>query len=121
MKLSKRRQHHFDEAARLFSIANPSFRETDDLPLRNETEVHKMLCTTGTALLRGYRDATKERADARDELLLFPAPNPDAEDRLFAVKRKYGKAFVAWVTHRALCLHCRTVYGRNDQAQFSSL
>ena len=79
-----------------------------------------MLCANGTQLLKDYQKATKERADARDELLIISA-HPMPDDHLFAAKRQYSKAFIAWVTHRSLCVSCRAVHGKNDQAQFASL
>ena len=80
-----------------------------------------MLCTTGVTLIRDYQEAARERAGVRDALLLVPHPDSESEDRLFSSKQRYSKAFVAWVTHRALCVSCRSVYGRNDQVQFASL
>ena len=80
-----------------------------------------MVCSAGADLIRQYRDATQARADARDNLLLFPATKDQCEERLFLAKRRYSQAFVAWVTHRAFCLNCRAAYSRDDQLQFASV
>ena len=80
-----------------------------------------MLCATGVQLSREYRQATKDRADARDALLLSSALKEPCEDSLFLAKRKYNQAFVAWVSHRALCLHCRERNAGDERLQFGSV
>jgi hypothetical protein len=79
-----------------------------------------MLCKKGYSLIRGYRDATRARSEARDGLLLSPSAESH-EEALFLAKLTYDQAFVAWVSHRAFCSSCRIAYGKDDRLQFASV
>ena len=55
-----------------------------------------ILCMEGTELLRRYEQATKHRAEARDDFSVSPQ---STEENLFRAKEKYNQAFVDWVVH----------------------
>jgi hypothetical protein len=80
-----------------------------------------MFCMAGGALLYQFETAAQQREEAKDDLLRAHENHSDHEERLYAVKEKYGDAFVAWVTHRSLCVDCRATSFSQDHDQFASL
>lgn len=80
-----------------------------------------MFCVAGGALLHQFETVTQQRAEAKDDLLRTHANHNHREERLYAVKEKYRDAFVAWVTHRSLCVDCRATSFSHDHEQFASL
>jgi hypothetical protein len=85
-----------------------------------------MLCALGTDLLLEYQTAARDRDTAKDILLVssvrrFQVAEQPFEELMFIVKQRYSRAFVDWVTHRQGCVHCRAVYGRDDQIEFASV
>ena len=77
-----------------------------------------MRCTDGTTLLRLYERATRNRTEARDGFFLAK----DSCDETYAdAKERYNKAFVDWVSHRGLCMQCRTTSMKDDLTQFASV
>lgn len=85
-----------------------------------------MLCALGTDLILEYQTASRDRDTAKDILLVssvrtFQVSEQPFEELMFIAKQRYSSAFVAWVTHRASCVDCRAVYGRDDQVEFASV
>lgn len=85
-----------------------------------------MLCTAGVELILRYEIATKDRNDARDIMLIssvrtYKVQDAPFQDLMFVANQKYSQAFVGWVSHRAGCANCRSVYGSDDQLQFASV
>ena len=83
-----------------------------------------MLCALGAELIRQCGVATRNRDLVRDTAKDLPEQETKVRDAMIAevartTKQTYSRAFVAWVKHRAQCVDCRAVYGRDDVVQFA--
>lgn len=80
-----------------------------------------MLCPHGAELTEAFQEAARERANARDYLLLAAEDSTESEDALAMSKVKYFAAFVALVTHKSACADCRFQSLSDDRVQFASV
>ena len=80
-----------------------------------------MLCRAGTTLVCTYRKATKEKAQAQDNLRLCSTAKSEKEELLFRAAQRLSLAFVKWLTHCSSCLDCRTASTMDSLMLFASV
>lgn len=56
-----------------------------------------MFCPAGTALFHEFENATRNRADARDDVLRSHENRAECEEQLYVSKQRYSEALVCLV------------------------
>lgn len=80
-----------------------------------------MRCATGTRLLHDYERAVRLRSLAKDQYDLASFAAGYSDVNLNSTKQIFGDTLVAWVTHRAFCLQCRSHLGRSERVLFAAV
>ena len=79
-----------------------------------------MTCVAGVELLSAFEEAVRQRAEARDRLLVSFEKMAECEQNLSDSKTIYFDALVAWITHRGICADCSVSSVQEDRTQFAS-